>query len=96
MNGIPMKLDYSKTLNEQLATFEYYKNRYISYEFQIMILQSQLEQKEKQWSKLKEWLEEVIEEIENNEYADAYDNCELATTRTIFRKMQEIEGGMNE
>lgn len=41
MNGIPMKLDYSKTINEQLATFEYYKNRYSNYELQIINLQKQ-------------------------------------------------------
>lgn len=36
-----MKLDYSKTINEQLATFEYYKNRYANYELQIINLQKQ-------------------------------------------------------
>ena len=41
MNNVPMKLDYSKTINEQLPTFEYYKNRYASYELQIMKLQEE-------------------------------------------------------
>lgn len=41
MNGVPMKFDYSKSINEQLPTFEYYRNRYISYELQIMELQQE-------------------------------------------------------
>lgn len=39
MNNVPMRFDYSKTINEQLPTFEYYKNRYVCYELQIMNLQ---------------------------------------------------------
>ena len=38
-----MKFDYSKTLNEQLPTFEYYKNRYCAYELQIIQLKEQVE-----------------------------------------------------
>lgn len=33
-----MKLDYSKSINEQLEAFEYYKNRYANYELQILQL----------------------------------------------------------
>lgn len=38
MNGVPLKLDYSKTINEQIQTFEYYKDRYKCYELQILQL----------------------------------------------------------
>ena len=31
-----MKFDYSKTINEQLPTFEYYKDRYCSYELELI------------------------------------------------------------
>lgn len=31
-----MKFDYSKTINEQLPTFEYYKDRYCSYELELL------------------------------------------------------------
>ena len=44
MNNVPMKLDYSKTLNEQLDTFNYYKDRYASYELEIIKLQQEIEQ----------------------------------------------------
>ena len=43
MNGIPMNFDYSKTLNEQLPTFNYYKNRYASYELEITRLRKKTE-----------------------------------------------------
>lgn len=39
-----MRFDYTKTINEQLPTFEYYKNRYASYELQIMELQEENKQ----------------------------------------------------
>ena len=42
MNGIPLRFDYSKTLNEQLPTFEYYKDRYCSYELEIMRLRNNI------------------------------------------------------
>lgn len=31
-----MKFDYSKTINEQLPTFNYYKDRYCSYELELI------------------------------------------------------------
>ena len=31
-----MKFDYSKTINEQLPTFDYYKDRYCSYELELI------------------------------------------------------------
>lgn len=31
-----MKFDYSKTINEQLPTFDYYKNRYCNYELELI------------------------------------------------------------
>lgn len=52
-------------------------------------LQSQLEQKEDNWNKLKEWLEEVINYEE-------YDKVERDTFKKVLEKLQEIEGGMNE
>ena len=48
-----MKFDYSKTINEQLDIFNYYKNRYANYELSILKLQQ--ENKE-----LKQQLEEYI------------------------------------
>lgn len=41
MNEVPMKFDYSKTINEQLPTFNYYKDRYCSYALEIMKLQQE-------------------------------------------------------
>lgn len=48
MNGVPMRFDYSKTINEQLPTFEYYKDRYCSYELEIMKLRKENQELKKQ------------------------------------------------
>ena len=48
MNGVPMRFDYSKTINEQLPTFEYYKDRYCSYELEIMKLRKENQNLKKQ------------------------------------------------
>lgn len=61
MNNIPMKFDYSKTLNEQLPTFEYYKNRYCSYGLQI----SQLQQENQQLKEQVEYLRRSCERKED-------------------------------
>lgn len=43
-----MKLDYSKTINEQIDTFNYYKNRYANYELEILKLQQENQKLKKQ------------------------------------------------
>lgn len=43
-----MKLDYSKTINEQIDTFNYYKNRYANYELEILKLQKENQELKKQ------------------------------------------------
>jgi peptidoglycan hydrolase CwlO-like protein len=54
-------------------------------------LQSQLEQKEDNWNKLKEWLEERKKYYE----IIGYVNTKIAF-EIVLDKIQEIEGGMNE
>ena len=69
-----MKFDYSKTINEQLDIFDYYKNRYANYELTILKLQQenndlkkQLEEKIILEMKLKDKLEE-----QRKEYQETY------------------------
>lgn len=52
MNGIPMRFDYTKTINEQLSTFNYYKDRYGSYELQIVKLQQENKQLKEDYNKV--------------------------------------------
>lgn len=49
-------------------------------------------------NKLKEWLEEMINEIKTNDIYDRteYQCTQIATLESTLAKMQEIEGGMNE
>ena len=44
MNGVPLSFDFSKTLNEQLPTFEYYENMYVINEMQLYNLIAQKKQ----------------------------------------------------
>ena len=48
-----MKFDYSKTINEQLDVFDYYKNRYANYELTILKLQRETQ-------KLKEKIKNIV------------------------------------
>lgn len=56
MNGVPMRFDYSKTINQQLPTFEYYKDRYCTYELEIMKLK-------KENQKYKEVIDKAINKL---------------------------------
>lgn len=60
MNGIPMRFDYTKTINEQLPTFEYYRNRYISYELQIMELQQENKKLREKYKATNKGLKKVL------------------------------------
>ena len=83
MNNIPMKFDYSKTLNEQLPTFEYYKNRYCSYGLQISQLQQENQQLKGRINKAIEYIEKCNPDVDlhsmflNESYISNYGACEL-------------------
>lgn len=62
MNGIPMRFDYSKSINEQLPTFEYYKNRYCAYELQISNLIQQINSIAAKLDMFEEWLVNLDED----------------------------------
>lgn len=57
-------------------------------------IQSQLEQKEDNWNKLKEWLEEEYKRCDK--IGNPAIGCAMGQIKRIKSKMQEIEGGMNE
>ena len=91
MNEEEIKKIIEMTINKSNKEYISLKNQFEELRNDYIELARSEEQLENNWNELKKHLKEVIGEIENNEYADAYDNCELATTRTIFRKMQELE-----
>ena len=62
-----MNLDYSKTINEQLGTFNYYRNRYASYELELMRNMQQITQLTSNWNELEEWIRSLIDD-NNNRY----------------------------
>ena len=72
-----MKLDYSKTINEQLEVFDYYKNNYLSYQLEIERLNNIINELEK-------WLNEVIDD-------EDITRMELAVCQTILRKLKELK-----
>lgn len=49
-----MRFDYSKTINEQLPTFEYYKDRYCSYELELLKDRKEIERLKKENDFLKQ------------------------------------------
>lgn len=85
MNNIPMKFDYSKTLNEQLPTFEYYKNRYCSYGLQISQLQQENQQLKDRTEKAFEYIERHIL-VDDNKIIQGYlDPKEIVTLLEILK-----------
>ena len=50
------------------------------------------------WKKLKEWLEEMINEIKTNDIYDRteYECTQITTLENVLAKLEEIEGGINE
>ena len=108
-NGIPMRFDYSKTINEQLPTFNYYKDRYCYDVLKIIILQQENEQLkiqisareeeykklEDNWNKLKEYIDI---KLYNVEYLQKLCGCRIddeihMILDIIQREIQELEQG---
>ncbi len=96
MNGIPLKFDFSKTLNEQLATFEYYKTRY-----QALALQVQKLNEEKY--EIIDYLEEKvklsnidIERLSGN-YNVGFDIIEKIAMKKAYQEVLDLinRGGKN-
>lgn len=92
MNGVPMKIDYSKTINEQLPTFNYYKDRYVSYELELIKLR-------KENQKYKEVIDKAIKRLEEgitfckNDSQGLYDICNISIQREekILDFLKEVE-----
>ena len=70
-----MKFDYSKTINEQLDIFNYYKNRYANYELSILKLQQENQE-----------LNKKIDILINNvaEYEDEYNKYKKIIYKAIY------------
>ncbi len=95
MNGIPLDFDFSKTLNEQLLTFDYYKSRYANYEWQLLNLSHEKQQ-------LISFLEEKIKECNKNidEFFSTYGKATINNTEIKRKAFQEVldfvKGGKDE
>lgn len=84
-----MKLDYSKTINEQIDTFDYYKNRYANYELEILKLQQENH-------KYKEAIEKAIEYIYEHsrmqppcyEFREFYNVSNLSELESILKEVE--------
>lgn len=87
MNGIPMNFDYSKTINEQLDTFNYYKDRYISYEFQIL----KLNQRERDLLKLREYIDAKIQKSFDYDFGRSDKRSDRLMTETVIELQLILE-----
>ena len=82
-----MKFDYSKTINEQLPTFEYYKDRYCSYELELINDRKEIER-----------LNNIINELEryiNEEYIYDELGMKIFDASKLQDKLQELKGSGN-
>ena len=92
-----MKFDYSKTINEQLDVFDYYKNRYANYELTILKLQRENNDLKKQLAS-----NGIVKTCENCEWFgicphsyreyDYKNECERLR-KVIKKAINEIETG---
>ena len=62
-----------------------------------MLLKKENEQLKDNWNKLKEWLEEMINEIKTNDIYDRteYECTQITTLENVLAKLEEIGGGIN-
>ena len=65
-----MKFDYSKTINEQLPTFEYYKDRYCSYELELINDRKEIERLNNIIKHTDSWIDRTIEIIKQQPSED--------------------------
>ena len=84
-----MKFDYSKTINEQLDTFDYYKNRYANYELSILKLQRENNDLKKQLEKKYEKVGTLTAEILYEENTRLVN--EITVLKTENQKLKELQ-----
>ena len=89
MNGVPMKLDYSKTINEQLSTFNYYKDRYCSYELELINDRKEIERLNNIINEFGIWLLERKELYETKTGIE--NNIAFSFSKVAFDKLQELK-----
>ena len=61
------------------------------------LLKKENKQLKNNWNKLKEWLEEMINEIKTNDIYDRteYECTQITTLENVLAKLEEIGGGIN-
>lgn len=95
-----MKFDYSKTINEQLPTFEYYKDRYCSYELELINDRKEIKRLNNIINEFDKWLEVNLTNLEKEETSNIYNEGlkqgMLSNGRLIKSKLQELKGSDKE
>ena len=84
-----MKFDFSKTINEQLDTFDYYKNRYANYELTILKLQRENNDLKKQLEKKYEKVGTLTAEILYEKNTRLVN--EITVLKTENQKLKEMQ-----
>ena len=84
-----MKFDYSKTINEQLPTFEYYKDRYCSYELELLKDRKEIERLNNIINEFDKWLVEWREMLD---CPDFYEEGIIDCINGTLTKLQELKG----
>lgn len=102
IEGMQEERDYlfnkSSIENKYLAQEnEKLKDRDLIIAAELTKLQDENKQLKDNWNKLKEWLEEMINEIKTNDIYDRteYECTQIATLENVLAKLEEIGGGIN-
>lgn len=92
------QLEFYKDLSEQLLQEnQKLKDRDLIIAAELTKLQDENKQLKGNWNKLKEWLEEMINEIKTNDIYDRteYEYTQIRTLENVLAKLEEIGGGIN-
>lgn len=65
-----MRFDYSKTINEQLDTFNYYKDRFASYQLEIIKDRDEIDRYKKIIAKLENYFIDMFNKTQDIKYLD--------------------------
>lgn len=87
-----MNFDYSKTINEQLATFNYYKDRYCSYELELINDRKEI----KRLNNIINELEDIIVGKINVLYQISGQSNAIQELNILLRQLRELKGSDKE
>lgn len=85
-----MKFDYSKTINEQLPTFEYYKDRYCSYELELLKDRKEIERLNNKINSIFSNFEQFINSYKNDNLDDFFIVLRLSEVIEFYNDLKEV------